>query len=401
MFGVVVLLAFAVFINYVDRGNLATAASLIKSEFHLSPSQLGVLLSAFFWTYTPCQLLSGWLAERINAYRTLALGLAIWSIATLLSAFAAGFFSLIVLRLLLGLGESAAFPCSAKLLAQGLPGHKLGMANGLIMMGMAFGPSFGTFTGGLLMAHEGWRATFIVFGALSLMWLWPWLATTRDVSLAAQLLPRPQTPSFRTILRRREAWGASLGHFSANYCYYFVLSWLPLYLVKEHGLTMAATAALAGFIYLVHGTSSLATGWICDRLMRAGASANSVRKPCMVASHVGMTLAMLGVAVGSANIAIACLFLAALSFGLNSPNLFASGQTLAGPGAAGKWIGVQNCVGNMAGIVAPVVTGFVVERTGAFYWAFVIAALFAMAGIVFWGILIRRIAPLNWELDTP
>ena len=397
MFGIVALLALAVFINYVDRGNLATASPLIKDEFHLSPSQIGVLLSAFFWTYMPGQILAGWLAERINAYRTLALGLAIWSAATALSGLATGFVTLIALRFLLGLGESAAFPCSSKLLAKGLPGHRLGMANGLIMMGMAVGPSFGTFAGGLLMAHEGWRATFLVFGAVSMLWLWPWIATTRDVSKVATASSHHKGPSFEAILMHREAWGAGLGHFCSNYGYYFVLSWLPLYLVKVHGFTISGMAALAAAIYLVHGASSLSAGWICDRWMRAGASANIVRKSCMVGSHVGITVAMLGGAFGGADVAIASLFLAALSFGFNSANIFAVSQTLAGPDAAGKWVGIQNCIGNFAGIVAPMLTGFLVEKTGAFYWAFVVSAAVSLAGVFFWGVVIRRVAPIKWE----
>src|SRR5687768_13012324 len=130
---VVPLLALAVFINYVDRGNLATAAPLIKEELALTSTQIGILISAFFWTYTPGLVLSGWLADRFNAYLTLAGGLAIWSVATLLSGFAGGFTALLLLRLVLGVGESAAFPCSSALIAKHVPSHRLGAANGLII----------------------------------------------------------------------------------------------------------------------------------------------------------------------------------------------------------------------------------------------------------------------------
>src|SRR5579871_5022375 len=119
--GVVTLLAVAVIINYVDRGNLATAAPLMKDELHLSASQLGLLFSAFFWTYIPCQILAGWMAERINAYRTLALGVGLWSLATASSGLANSFAFLLALRLVLGVGESAGFPCISKLLARHLP----------------------------------------------------------------------------------------------------------------------------------------------------------------------------------------------------------------------------------------------------------------------------------------
>ena len=150
--GIVWLLALAIFINYVDRGNLATAAPLMKDELHLSASKFGLLLSVFFWTYVPGQILAGWLVEKINAYRTYALGLALWSISTALTGVAGAFSMLIALRLLLGIGESVAFPCSSQLIAQHLPQHRLGVANGLTAMGLSLGPAFGTFAGGLFMA---------------------------------------------------------------------------------------------------------------------------------------------------------------------------------------------------------------------------------------------------------
>ena len=120
---IVPLLGLAIFINYVDRGNLATAAPLMKDELGLSATQFGVLVSAFFWTYMPAQLLAGWMAERANAYRTLAIGLALWALATFLTGFSSGFAMILSLRLLLGLGESVIFPCSSKLIAQHVHGH--------------------------------------------------------------------------------------------------------------------------------------------------------------------------------------------------------------------------------------------------------------------------------------
>jgi len=151
-FGVVGLLAIGMFINYVDRGNLSTAAPLIKDQLHLNNTQAGFLLSAFFWAYTPFQPIAGWLAERINPYRTLALGVALWSLATALIGIAGSFAGLFVLRLLLGVGESSVFPANAKILARDLTPHHLGSANGVIGAGQALGPAIGTFAGGMLMA---------------------------------------------------------------------------------------------------------------------------------------------------------------------------------------------------------------------------------------------------------
>ena len=399
--GIVLLLALAVFINYVDRGNLATAAPLMKDELGLTAGQIGVLLSAFFWTYMPGQMVAGWLAEKINPYRALALGLAVWSIATALTGLAAGFAMFIALRLLLGLGESVAFPCSSKLLAQHLPPHRLGLANGLIALGLSLGPAFGTFTGGMLMAQLGWRQVFILFGVVSMLWLWPWLVATRRLSAADDGPKVDAAPPFRAILARREAWGAGLGHFCCNYGFYFVISWLPLYLVKSRGFSVSQMAELGGLIYLVYAASSLAVGWLSDRWMAAGGSATLVRKTIICSGNVLTALAMLGCMIGNAPVVIASLFAAGVSFGFGSPNIFAIGQTLAGPRAAGKWVGFQNCVGNFAGIVAPIITGFVVDSTGEFTWAFAVAGLVSLTGVVGWGLIIPRIAVIDWTHGKP
>jgi MFS family permease len=394
--GVVALLALAVFINYVDRGNLATAAPLMKGELRLSNTQIGLLLSAFFWTYTPGQILAGVLAERINAYRTLAIGLAIWSLATALTGLTGSFIVLMGLRLLLGLGESAAFPCSSKLLAQHLPTHRLGAANGLIAVGLALGPAFGTFFGGLLMAKEGWRIVFLLFGLVSMLWLVPWLALTRQASTGADATRDEAAPSFAAIAKQRGAWGASLGHFSGNFAFYFVISWLPLYLVKARGFSVSEMAELGGLIYVVYAASAHVTGWLSDRWMRLGASDTRVRKTFIVASHLGTATCLLACALGGPVTSVVSLLSAGVFFGFGTPTIFAIGQTLAGPRAAGKWIALQNCVGNLAGISAPIITGYIIDRTGAFASAFLLAGAVALLGAAAWGLIITRVEQVRW-----
>jgi nitrate/nitrite transporter NarK len=155
-------------------------------------------------------------------------------------------------------------------------------------------------------------------------------------------------------------------------------------------------ATLAGGIYLVYAASSQFTGWAADRWIQSGASVNLVRKTFIIASHAGLALAMFGCAFGTTPICMASLFLAGISFGPGSSNVFAIGQTLAGPNAAGKWVGVQNCLGNISGVVGPLITGFVIDRTGDFFWAFAIACAITLVGIVAWGAIIPRIAPLSW-----
>lgn len=397
--GVVVLLGLAVFINYIDRGVVATAAPLIKDQLALSASQMGLLISAFFWSYAPSQFIAAWLIERINAYRTLALGLALWSLATIASGFAGGLVSLIGLRVLLGLGESAAFPCASKLLAQHLPVQRLGTANGVVSLGLSLGPAFGTYAGGMLMAQIGWRNVFLAFGLASLLWLAPWLITTRRASALASQGSDAPAPSFPEILKHREAWGACLGHFAANYTFYFVISWLPLYLVKSRGFSVPQMAEIGGAIYVVYAASTVLCGWITDRWMQAGASANLARKTAAWICQLSLAVSLVTCALGDRTLSVISLFAAGAAMGVNVAGVYAIGQTLAGPRAAGKWIALQNAFGNIAGIVGPLITGFVIDQTGQFFWAFIIAGGIALVGALGWCVVIRKVAPVAWPRD--
>ena len=166
---VVILLSLAIFINALDRGNFSTAAPLIKDDLKLTNGQIGMLISAFFWTYVPGHALTGWLIDKINAYRTLALGLGLWSMATFLTGFAGGFVVLLMLRLLLGLAESTAFPVCSKMLAVCIPHHRLASANAWNGVGLMMGNGAGVFIGGMLIATLGWHALFFIFGAVRLI----------------------------------------------------------------------------------------------------------------------------------------------------------------------------------------------------------------------------------------
>jgi MFS family permease len=393
------LIAVAVFINYIDRGNLATAAPLIKSELHLTTLQIGLLTSAFFWTYTPCQLLGSWVADRLGGYRTLALGFAVWSLATALTSIAGGLATLFVLRVLLGIGESVAFPCLSKLFAEHVPPEELGVANGCMVSGTMFGPAFGMLAGGLVLATLGWRAMFLCFGVVAMLWLIPWLRFTgaraspgRRSSFQAGRAPPP--PPYREILGRRAFWGTTLGHFAVVFAQYFLLSWLPLWLVQQHGYSIPQMARLGAAVYCAAGASTMFFGWLVDRLIAGGVSITTARKAVSVIGHVGAALGLAGCVFAQGAGVIVCLFASASC--LMMVSLWPITQTLAGPRAAARWVGIQNALANTAGIVGPVITGWIVDTTKSFDAAFLIAAAVALAGAVGWVFLVRRVEPLVW-----
>lgn len=394
-----ILLGLSVFINYIDRGNLSIAAPLLQDELGLSPSRLGLLLSAFFWTYSCSQLFSGWLVDRFNVNFVFAAGFALWSIATALTGLAHSFEFLFALRLVLGVGESVAYPSYGKILSLNFSDRQRGFANSVLGSGLLLGPSFGFLFGGLLVAHVGWRPFFFVLGAASLLWLVPWFffMPRRTPHQSASPSVSPGAPSLYEFLRLRPAWGTCLGLFANNYVSYFLITWLPYYLVRERGFSLNQMAKLAGAAYLLGSLASLVAGWLSDRWIASGGSLTLVRK-----SFVGGGLGLCGlfVALAGANHPLYCsiaLLVGVFFFGVTASNLWAITQTLAGPAATGRWTGFQNFVGNLAGIIAPAVTGFVLQRTGHFYWAFAIIAAISLAGAGSWFFLIGPIAPVTWH----
>jgi MFS family permease len=393
----VLLLSTILLVNYVDRGNLATAAPLIQAELHLSNTQLGFLLSAFFYTYVTAMTPAGWLGERYGAHRILGAGVAIWATATFLTGFAGGFVSLLLLRLMLGVGESAGFPCTSKLIAVAVEPARIGTANGLIAFGYLMGPSIGTFVGGLLMSYIGWRPVFMLFGALSLLWLWPWSRVRVAEPAPRGAAARPERPTFGEILHERGLWGVSLGLFGTNYNFYFILAWLPQYLVSARGFSLPLMASVAGVAYLVNAVAALASGWAVDRWGRAGGSVSKLYKTIMAANHVTSIAAMAGMVLLPVTGSVVCLFAYEIVSGLASPGVYAISQIMAGPKASGRWVGVQNTCGNFAGILAPAITGILVDATGNFASAFALAGLVNILGIVGWVLILPRISPLRWD----
>ena len=393
---VVALLSVAVFINYFDRGNLATASPVLQGELGLSSWQMGVLFSAFFWSYAPLQPLAGWLAQRFDVRYVLGCGLALWALATMLTGLATSFITLLALRVALGVGESVSYPCNAKFLSQHASLAERSSANGLIAVGQALGPSCGTLAGGVLVAHLGWRPTFVVFGLLSLAWLVPWYVVTGRRAAREPASPSVPTVPYRELLATPSLCGTSLGHFCGNYAFYFMLTWLPLLLVKVHGFTLAQMAVIGASVYGAQALSAPATGWICNRWITAGATPGTIWKTTMVVGLCGVAAAMAVCASAGPTVSVGSLLAAGVFFGVQSAPLGSITQTLGGPRAAAQWMGIQNLCANMAGVLAPLVTGLVIEATGNFVWAFVVACAVTLAGAAAYPFVIRRVVPVAW-----
>jgi len=393
---VLALLVVSIGVNYIDRGTLSVASPFLIADLHLTKTQLGTLFSTFFWTYAAFQLIAGWLVDRYDVRFVLGGGFLIWSAATLFTGLANSFATIFFLRLMLGMGESVAYPSYSRILAASFPESHRGTANALIDVGCKVGPALGVLIGGLVVGHFGWRALFLVLGCGGLLWLIPWGIWGPNPA-TVQRANRENSPGVLEILRQRSAWGTFLGLFCVNYAWYFLVFWLPPYLVMERHFSADMMAILGSLPFWGVALSSAISGWASDRWIARGASPTRVRKTFMAAGMLLSTLILPAAMVRDATVSMILLIITSLCFGLFTSNLWAITQTLAGPEAAGKWTGWQNMFGNWAGIFGPWFTGRIVDTTGQFLLAFVAVCVTLVIGAFSFAIIIGEIAPVRWR----
>lgn len=393
---VLFLLSLSVLINYIDRSNLSIAAPLIKSELGISNTELGTLLSAFFWTYALMQIPAGWLVDRFDVKWVFAAGFFLWSSATAVTGVLHGFAALLLIRIVLGVGESVAFPSYSKILGRHFREEHRGFANALIIAGLALGPAIGILVGGNVVARFGWRPFFLALGLIGLLWLLPWGAW----------MPRRQAPAtvpvspwsgWLPLIRQRSAWGTALGQACVNYFLYFLVTWLPSYLVRGRHLSMQGMAMQGGLLFLMYAAAATVCGKLSDRWILAGSSPTRVRKGSMLVGCAGLGVSMVLSAVVSDMLLPWMLALTGIMMGIAACATWAIPQTLAGPEMVGRWVGMQNFIGNLGGAVAPAFTGYLLDRTGSFLWPFFITAGVALLSAIAWSLVIGPIEPVSWD----
>ena len=392
----VFLLGTAVFLNYVDRGAIGIAAPLMKSELGLSEEAYGLAFSAFFWIYAPVQFFAGWLCDRFSVYKLMAVGILLWAGSTLLMGFAGGFASLLVLRVMLGVGESISFPGSSKIIARHVPPESRGMANGALAIGIALGPAAGTLAGGLILGQWGWRAIFLVFGVLTLIWLLPWRGTVQALPTTGHHDGGARVP-LGALLSKWPLWSMAIVHSLGNYCFYFLLAWLPLFLTRARGFSISEMTLLATLGYAVQGACALSYGRFSDWWTRSGRSEAACRRGMMIASQALAAVAILALAFAKSALVIGVLLcLAGAASAVLSINLYAIAQMFAGPRAAGSWVGFQNALGNSSGIFGPIVSAYVVTHAG-YDAAFYLTAAVGVVGALWWAFGVPKIEQVRLD----
>jgi ACS family D-galactonate transporter-like MFS transporter len=389
---IVGLLFTASLINYFDRATISFALPLISKELHLGPEAKGVLLSAFFWSYALLQIPMGMLADRVNLRWLYAAAFTLWSISQGLIGFANSLSTLIVFRMLLGVGEAIYLPGGSKVVSLLFRPSERGLPSGLFDAGTRTGLVIEGVLVPWMLIHYGWRASFSIVGFAALLWLIPWFLTTpKELSGSAD----PSAPLARqgflktvgTLVTNRNLLGVCLSFFCFDYYWYFLVNWLPDYLVTSRGLTILSAGLYAALPYFVFGASEPIGGWIADRLIHRGVSESHARKGVVSVAFLTGLLLIPAARVDSPGTAVA-LIVGGCLVGLATGNLLVILQSCAPPAEVGLWTGVYNFVGNIAGILSPLVTGFLIDRTGSYTTPFVLAAsLIAVGPLALWTVV--------------
>jgi sugar phosphate permease len=395
------VLAFAVLlavVTYLDRVCIAAAAPFIMEDLHLSVLQMSVVFSAFTLAYSLFEIPSGWLGDVKGPRRVLTRIVLWWSAFTMLTAAGRGFTSLVTIRFLFGAGEAGAFPNIARSFSRWFPVRERGRANGVMFLGSRAGGMLSAPAALVLIKTWGWRVSFVVFGAIGLVWAAAWHAWYRDrpdqhpaidreeVEWIQQDGPAPDrargTP-WRALLTSRNLYAICAMYFAFGYGLYFYFTWLPTYLIRELGFSLLGGGVFAALPFLLAGIADLVGGWLTDDLTRR----RGLRVGrCYLGFSAFLTCAALVFASTLPVPSVAKAVL--LAFALASADLalgacWATPVDIA-PDHAGVVTGCMNTLGNLGGMVGPLVVGYAVERRGDWTIAFYVTAIVYAVGAIAW-----------------
>jgi ACS family D-galactonate transporter-like MFS transporter len=392
---IVILLFIAVMINYIDRGNLSVAAVPAMRELGIAPSAMGTLLSAFFWTYAVFQIPGGYLTDRFGLRWTYAAGFLLWSLGAAAIGLTRSFTEILMLRLVLGIGEAVAIPAGMAYIRRNFQPRESGLPTGIFASGAMFGPAVGALLTGFLLDRIGWRLIFIRTGLGGCLWLIPWflLAPVREPELAQPDLPRDDGRRFpwKAVIRNRLTWGITIGVFFYQYSFYFCLTWLPSYLVMDHGLTFLRMGTFAGIPLLMMATVSILGGRLSDRCTIRFGRPLIVRRSFVAGGMLIASSLLFLLFVTSPAALFAILMVSFVGIGFAGTNYWALTQLVSPPDIIGRVVGYQNTIGNIAGICAPLLTGMLVARAGSFKSAIVVASGSFVLGAITYLVMIREV----------
>jgi MFS transporter, ACS family, D-galactonate transporter len=413
---VIIWLAFAgLAINYLDRSSLSVALPFMGEDFHLSATQQGLVFAAFFWAYDFFQLAAGWYVDKVGPRRSFTIAAVCWSVFTMATALARGFWSLITVRFLLGVGESPAPSTSAKVVATWFPVRERAFATSVWDSGSRVGAVIALPVVTLIVALTSWHTVFLVIGCLGLVWALVWWRVYRSprehprcteaeaeyiesggARAAANDDDEAVALSWRSLFRYRTVLSMMLGFFCLNSVIYFFITFFPSYLVSERGFDLLQL----GFYGAIPGICAVVSGWLgglaADRAVRRGRSVNRVRKVTIVGGLTGGSVIMLAAFVPEAWMALTLLSIAYSSLTVAGTGIWSLPADVAPSSRhVGMIGGIQNFASNFAGILTPILVGVLVDHTGSYVAPLVVIGCLALLGALNYLLLLGKVRPLE------
>ncbi len=412
-FFIMLLLLITVVINYLDRSNLSIAAPALTSELGIDPIHVGLVFSAFGWTYAAMQIPGGWLVDRVPPRILYSAALVLWSLATVMLGFVSSFIALFVLRMAVGALEAPAYPINSRVVTTWFPERERATAIGFYTSGQFVGLAFLTPVLAWLQHAFGWHMVFVATGAVGILWGVIWYAVYREprdfkganpaeIELIREGgglvdMQREQTQAkarfswldLGIVLSKRKLWGIYLGQFCLNSTLWFFLTWFPTYLVKYRGMDFIKSGLLASLPFLAAFVGVLCSGVFSDWLIRRGASVGFARKLPIISGLLISTAIIGANFVESTPLVIAFLALAFFGNGLASIT-WSLVSTLAPARLLGLTGGVFNFIGNLSAIVTPIVIG-VLASGDSFAPAITYIAALALIGALSYILLVGKV----------
>lgn len=406
------LLGLGVLVNYFDRVNLSVSHDALYAAFGLSDVAFGYLSGAYNWTYALCQLPVGSVLDRFGVRRIGRLSIAIWSVASFAAALTPSLTGFFGARLLLGVGEAPTFPANAKAIGAWFPPGERSLATSLFDAAAKFASAIGVPLLGILLLHIGWRLSFAATGMLSLLYLVvfsivyrephedPLLSEGERALIAAKPHDASETPepelSLARLLQNRKVLGLAIGFGAYNYVFYLLLTWLPRYLSSALHIDLLRSFLYTSAPWLFATITDLVIGgWAVDALIARGWNASVVRRTVLILG-TACGLGILGAAhAHTSRSALAWISLSIGGLAAAAPVGWSIPSLIAPAGSVGRVGGIINFSNQISGIAAPIATGYLVQATHSFVWAFAVAGAYLMIGILSYLLLLGRIEPIG------
>lgn len=410
-----ILMFLGIVINYMDRVNISHAIVLIAEDLQLTPVQQGVIMSSFSWGYVFFMLMGGWLVDRFGPRTVNALSCFAWSAFTAMGALVNGYTPFLLSRFLLGAGEAPIFPGNASVVKRWFPLEERGKATALFDVGSYVGAALVAPIIIYLMMKIGWRPAFLLFSAVGILWSLVWYYYYRDPSEHSKISANERNHinegisenglrsniSIWQLMRYRKIWGMALGFFSYNYLKNFFLTWFPSYLIAERGFSFMKVGFVAMIPPICAIIAELLVGHLTDTLIKRGVRVTYARK---IPLCVGMLLSSVIIFATFTESPMWTMFFLSLSY---ASVISASTGIWSIPGdiaptkdTVGRIGGIQNTFSNIAGIVAPIITGALFGMTGSFTVPLIVSGIIAIIGALSYWFIVGELKPLTLPINS-